>query len=621
MQKTKLSLLLTLALSTSAFATDAQLQDIIVITPTKSPTSLQFVTDNVDVITADEIEEKGFETLSDVLRTRPGIQVTRNGGLGKSTSVYLRGMDPKRTLVLVDGVRYNDPTSLSGAQFEHLLLDDVARIEIVKGPQSGIWGADASAGVINIITKKTQKEGLSATLGAEYGSYNTQKFFLNSGYKQNNFDMALNFERLSTDGFSAKVPEGADVDDFEDDGYTNNTYDLRAGYNITSSDRVEAFFNYIDADSDFDGYNSDPVAAANDSESSVKSKEKFYGVSYRHAMDKDSFKLYANRSDFSREYSKGFTKNFDGSVDEAGFVADVNYGTYGGALTAGLDYKKFSHENAIDDDFTNQGLFLTNSNTFNAFSSGKTIFSQSVRYDEFDAFDNRFTYKIGLKHIHENIKGLWTAVNYATGYNVPTLYQLYDGYYGNKDLKPEKTKGFDITANYKGFGVTYFQNTVDDMIDYVITDYTTYAGSYQNISGESTFKGVEVAYDGMIDSIDLAYGFNYTYLKTEDKDGEELPRRAKDTANLSLDYYGIANTHLGALVEYVGTRKKSMYDTNPDKDYPSYTLVNLNADYQLNNNLKLYARVDNALDKEYQEITGYATAQRSFYAGFRYKLK
>ena len=620
MQKTKLSLLLTLALSTSAFATDAQLQDIIVTTPTKSPTSLQFVTDNVDVITADEIEEKGFEVLSDVLRTRPGIQVNRNGGLGKSTSVYLRGMAPERTLVLVDGIRYNDPTSTSGAQFQNLLLDNVERIEIVKGPQSGVWGADASAGVINIITKKAQKEGLSATFGVEYGSYNTQKFFLNSGYKQKNFDMSFNVDALTTDGFSAKVPEGADVDDFEDDGYSNNTYDLRAGYNITSSDRVEAFFSYIDADNDYDGYISDPVAAANDSITANSSEEKFYGVSYRHTIDKDSFKLYANRSDFSRVYKSipdqfdptGIS-HFDGSVDEAGFVADVNYDTYAGALTAGLDYKKFTHENDIDKDFANQGIFLSNSNTFDALSSGKTIFSQSVRYDKYDAFDNRFTYKLGLKHIHENIKGLWTAVNYATGYNVPTLYHLYSSY-GNKDLKPEKTKGFDITANYKGFGVTYFQNTVDDMIDWG-------GRNYQNISGESTFKGVEVAYDGMIEGIDLAYGLNYTYLKTEDKDGKELPRRAKDTANLSLDYYGIANTHLGALVEYVGTRKKGAYDSNPDKDYSSYTLVNLNADYQLNNNLKLYARVDNALDKEYQEITGYATAQRSFYAGFRYKLK
>jgi vitamin B12 transporter len=620
MQKTKLSFLLSVALTSAAFASSAELQDIIVTTPTKSPLSLQSVTSNIDVITSEDIEERGFLTLGDLLKSRPGIQMNRNGGLGKSTSLYLRGMDSKRTLVLVDGVRYNDPTSLSGAQFAHLLLDDVARIEIVKGPQSGIWGADASAGVINIITKKAQKEGLSTVVGAEYGSYNTQKYSLNTAYKQNMFDIAFGFERVDTDGFSSKVPEGADVDDFEDDGYTNNTSNLRVGLNVTENDRVEAFFNYIDADSDYDGYNKDPIAAANDAGSSVKSKEKFYGLSYTHAIDKDSFKLYANRSDFSREYSKGFTKDYDGSVDEAGFNAVVNY-MKDAVLTAGLDYKKFSHENKIDSDYTNQGISLTNTNTFDALISGKTIFSQSLRYDKYDAFDNRFTYKVGLKHIHENIKDFWTAVNYATGYNVPTLYQLYDGYAGNENLKPEKTKGFDITANYKGFGVTYFQTTIEDLIDYVTTDFVTFAGEYQNLSGESTFKGVEVSYDGALESIDLAYGVNYTYLKTEDNDGKELPRRAKDSANLSLDYYGLANTHLGALIEYVGKRKKSKYDKNTAVDYKSYTVVDLNADYTWNKAVTFYVRVENALDKKYQNITGYATAERSFYAGFRYKIQ
>ncbi len=620
MQKRKLSLLLSVALSSAVYALDIRLQDIVVTTATKSPVSLRSLTANVDVITAEDIQEGAFLTLGDLLKTRAGIQMNRNGGLGKSTSLFLRGMDSKRTLVLVDGVRYNDPTSLSGAQFEHLLLDDVAQVEIVKGAQSGIWGADASAGVINIVTKKAQKEGLGATVGAEYGSYNTQKYTLDATYKQKMFDIAFGFERLDTDGFSAKVPEGADVDDFEDDGYTNNTTNLKAGVNLTENDRVEAFFDYIDAKSDYDGYNSDPVAAANDAESSLKSKEKFYGVSYTHAVDKNSYRLYANRSDFSRKYSKGFTKDYDGSVDEAGLNAVVNY-MKEGTLSAGLDYKKFSHENKIDNDYTNQGVFLTNSNTFDALISGKTIFSQSLRYDKYDAFDNRFTYKVGVKHIHENIKDFWTSANYATGYNVPTLYQLYDGFYGNKNLKPEKTKAFDITANYKGFGVTYFQTKVEDMIDYVTTDFVTFAGEYQNLSGESTFKGVEVSYEGGIDTIDLVYGVNYTYLKTEDKDGKELPRRAKNTANLSLDYYGLANTHIGTLVHYVGKRKKSMYDKNAAVDYKSYTLVDLSADYTYNSAVTLYAKVENALDKTYQHITGYATPQRSFYVGFRYKVQ
>ena len=580
---------------------------------------LSSVTADVDVITAETIEERGYLTLADLLKTRAAIQTNRNGGPGQPTSFYLRGMASGNTLVLINGVRYNDPTSLNGAQLEHILLDNVARIEIVKGPQSGIWGADATAGVINIITKEAEKEGLHANAGAEYGSYNTQTYFLNSTYKTKQYDFALGLERLSTDGFSAKVPENRDPDDFEDDGYTNNSADIRLGVNITDQDRVEGFFNYIDADTDYDGYNTDPVQAANDTKSSVKSKEQFYGLSYIHSQEKNRYKLYAQKSKFERTYATGFTKEFDGSVDEAGLNAAIRY-LETGALTAGIDYKKFTHENEIESDFTNQGIFVTNTNTFDALISGKTIFTQSLRYDDFDAFDNKLTYKIGLKHIHEHIKDFWTSANYATAYNVPTLYQLY-GPYGNKNLNPEKTKGFDLTANYKGLGITYFQNEVEDLIEYKTTNFETFTGSYFNVEGTSKFKGVELNYEGTAEALSLAYGFNYTWLKTEDKEGKELPRRAKNTANLTLDYYGLAKTHIGTVVSYVGKRKKGAYDANPTKDYSSYTLVDLTADYNLNDALTLYARVENALDKTYRQISGYATAGRSLYAGFRYKIK
>jgi vitamin B12 transporter len=619
MQKTKLSLLTTLTLIGALQVSAIELDKITVTTPTKSPTPLTSITADVDVITADMIAERGYHTLAQLLKTRAAIQTNSNGGLGQTTALYLRGMDSKYTLVLIDGVRYNDPTTLNGAQFEHILLDNVARIEIVKGPQSGIWGADASAGVINIITKRAEKEGLHANIGAEYGSYNTQTYFLDTTYKRGQYDVALGLERLSSDGFSAKVPQNGDPDDFEDDGYTNNSADLKLGVNVTDQDRVEGFFNYIDADTDYDGYNSDPIQAANDKTASVKSKEQFYGLSYIRTQDKNRYKLYAQRSTFERTYATGFTKAFDGSIDEAGLNGTINY-LDTGILTAGIDYKKFTHENEIDNDYTNQAIFITNSNSFDALISGKTIFTQSLRYDKFDDFDNKLTYKVGLKHIHEHIKDFWTSANYATAYNVPTLYHLY-GPYGNKDLNPEKTKGFDITANYKGLGITYFQNEVEDLIEYKTTNFETFEGAYFNIDGTSKFKGVEVSYEGSAQALSLAYGFNYTWLKTEDKDGKELPRRAKNSANITLDYYGLERTHIGTTISYVGKRKKSPYDADPTKDYSSYTLVDMTADYQLNDALTLYARVENALDKTYQQISGYATAARSLYAGFRYKLK
>ncbi len=284
-------------------------------------------------------------------------------------------------------------------------------------------------------------------------------------------------------------------------------------------------------------------------------------------------------------------------------------------MSIGVDCKKFNHDNAISKEYANQGIFVANSNKFEAFISGTTIFSQALRYDKFDDFSNKITYKLGLKHIHENIKDFWTSVNYATAYNVPSLYQLYSAY-GNPDLNPEETKGFDVTANFKGLGITYFNNTINDLIDY---DFNIY--KYGNLAGKSKLSGVELSYANTLEIANLVYNLNYTYLKTEDKDGKELERRPKNRANLSLDYYGLADTHIGALVQYVGERKKSQYDRSPEVDYEAYTVVDLTADYDINDQLSVYTKIDNVLDEDYQTVTGYATSERAYYLGFRYKVR
>ena len=619
MTKTKLSLLAFIVLS-QANAANINLEKLTVSTPTKSSQSLENITANVDVITSDEIKDRGYKTILDALKARAGIVYTRNGGVGKSTSVMLRGISQKRTLVLVDGVRYNDPASISGAHLQHILMDNIDRIEIVKGAQSGVWGADASAGVINIITKKATKDGLSASVHGEYGSFNTQTFGFDTYYKQDKFDISLNAQRLSTDGFTTKVPLGKDKADFEDDQYENNSADIKLGYNVTPNDKIETFFNYIDSDSDFDGYNKDADKAANDPLSNSSAKQKFYGISYTNTEGKNKSKLYYNQSDFSRVSKSGARESkFDGTVREFGLNSSLSY-TKDADFSIGFDCKKFRHKNKIDKVYANQGIFLTNSNKFTDLGFGNIIFSQALRYDKFDDFKNKITYKVGAKISPQKVEDLWFSTNYGTAYNVPSLSQLYS-YAGNKNLNPEETKSFDITASFKNIGITYFHNEIDDMIEYVTTDFKTFAGSYFNVAGKSTLKGVELTYSGELEVANLAYNLNYTYLKTEDKKGKELPRRAKNSANLSLDYYALENSHVGATVGYVGGRKKSKYDKNSKVDYDAYTVIDMIADYDVTPELNVYAKVDNVLDKEYETITGYATSQRAYYLGFRYKIK
>ncbi len=597
MKKRELSLLLVVLLSSTTFAKNIDLDKITITTPTKSNQSLVNTTANVDIITSDELEMRGFKTVQKALSTIAGISLSQNGGLGKSSSIKVRGFDSQRVLVLIDGVRYNNPTSSSGASFSNLLVENIEQIEIVKGAHSGIWGADASAGVINIITKKATKDGFKASINGEYGTYNTQKYGVNTSFKKDMFDVSLNLQRLTSDGFSAQVPKGELTKKYEDDGYENSSADIKMGVNLSQKDRVEVFYNIIDSESEFDGWN-----APNDKNATVESREQFFGVNYSRKSDNYNTKLYLNRSQFERYYpNSSFTKNFDGNVDEAGLNGEFNYlgdSVFGG----GFDYKEFAHDNEISKDYTNKGLFLTNTNLFN---EKKTTFTQSIRYDKFDSFDDKFTYKIGLKHDHVKIEDFVASVNYATAYNIPTLDQLHNTTYGNESLNAEETKGFDVTLNYKGVGVSYFDNEIDEMISY---DFVT--SKFNNIKGKSRLRGVEISHSNFIDSIGLAYGVNYTFLKAEDKDGKKLARRPKNSANLTLDYYGVEGLHIGTLVRHVGKRDKQS----------SYTVVDVIGGYDVNEELNVYVKMDNALRKHYQDISGYGTNLLAFYLGFRYKM-
>ena len=184
-KKISTSLVASLLLATTNLFSAQSLEPITVTSATKSTQSIKDVTSNIEVITKEEIEEKHFTTVTQALNTLSGVSVVSNGGLGNLSSVFVRGMDSKRVLVLIDGIRYNDVTGTSGAPFEHLMIDDIEQIEVVKGAQSGIWGADASAGVINIITKNNE-EGTHTSVNTEFGSFQTKKYGMSVSNKTKN---------------------------------------------------------------------------------------------------------------------------------------------------------------------------------------------------------------------------------------------------------------------------------------------------------------------------------------------------------------------------------------------------------------------------------------------------
>ena len=605
-KKLTTSIVASLLIATNLYS--VELSTITVTSATKSKQSIQDVTSNIEVITKEEIEERHFNSVSEAINTISGINVISNGGLGKATSVFMRGFDTQRILVLIDGIRYNDITGISGARFEHLMISDIAQIEIIKGAQSGIWGADANAGVINIITSNANK-GTHGNINVEYGSYRTKKLNGKISHKNDNFDISLGLTRIDSDGFTAVAPRGKNIDNFEDDAYENTTINTKLGYNINDNNRIVFSHNRINSKSEYDkgAFGATTEEKANGKGYILETKNHYSSLNYNNKNEFSDVNVYTNYSKIDRDDEKGFTKEFDGTLREYGANIKIPYNNDSFVLT-GADYKVSRHKNNVNKTLKNKGLFVTNSTKYNKF-----IFTQSLRYDNYDLFDNKTTGKVGIKYNYN--KDVYITSNIGTAYNVPTFYKLYDNYAGFDNLQPETTKSFDLTLGYKDLTLTYFHNKINNMIEYNSNTF-----KYFNMDEDVTLKGIELAYKKEILE-DLLLNLSYTYTNAKDDNKKQLQRRAKNSIKFGFDYYGIKDFHLNLNGEYVGDRVQYDFGTyDISAQTGNYTVWNSVINYNINEDLGIYLKLDNIFDKNYQTVDGYATAQRSAYVGLNYKF-
>ncbi|MDX4048389.1 TonB-dependent receptor [Aliarcobacter skirrowii] len=601
MKKTNISLVVSFLIATNLYSQTTTLETITVTSATKSEQKLKDVTANVDVITVEDIESRKFKTVAEALNSLSGVSISSNGGIGQTSSVYLRGMDSKRTLVLIDGIRYNDITTPNGAaNFEHLMINDIERIEVIKGAQSSIWGADASAGVINIITKSSQ-DGTHGNASVEYGRYDTKIAKANISHKNENFDAKLGVVRVDTDGFSAKSPKSSEAKNYEDDGYENTTANLKLGYNFNDSNRVSTSYEIIDTKVNFDSTPNDKISKAN-------TLTHLANITYENRNDIALTKVYGNYTDIKRDSkSSSGTSNFRGKVKEYGLNTSIDY-LNSSNVTIGADYKDFE-DKEMNKDYDNKGIFISNTNKF---FNDKTIFTQALRYDKYSDFENKTTGKIGIKQYI--VDDLNISSNYGTGYNVPTIYQLFEpagtwGPVGNINLEPEKTKGYDFGIEYKGFSLTYFNTKVKNMIDW--------GNGYENIKGTSKIKGTEIAYKNEVVE-DTFLNLSYTNLSAKDSKDKKLQNRPTNKFNFGVDYYGLKDFHFNVNGEYIGTRYSPNINWgNPDVKTGNYTIWNAVVDYDISKNFSTYLKLDNIFNKDYQIVDGYATSQRAAYVGLK----
>lgn len=615
------------------------------VTASRTPVDARQVGSSITVIDSQEIEARQAVFVTDLLRSVPGVSVSQSGGIGSFTQLRIRGAEANQTLVLIDGIEVNDPGIGSEFNFADLLAADVERIEVIRGPQSSLWGSDAVGGVINIITKKA--DGPLRVEGfVDGGSFGSIKAGGAISQRWDMFDFSLRGQQYETDGTNAAERGG------EEDGYRNGTVNLNIGLSPLENLNFSIVGRHTEAEREFDPADA-PSFKPSDGDNETDVSET-YGLlqadldlfegAWQHKVgaaitstDSDNFE---SRAETTSTQGKRFKLNYQTSIMvDAPKLADSNH-----TLTFALEreQEEFKQSGEVTDfGNPNQKQNLTHYSYITEYRMGllqRLYLGGAIRHDDNEEFDDATTYRGMLSYVHpESNTKLWGA--YGTGVKNPTFTERFgftpDTFFGNPDLRPERSKGWEIgiaqpfLGDRASLSLSYFNDRLEDDINGFFFDPALgeFGGfTAVNVSGESERQGVEFTLRTRVfEHLNITSTYSWTDSKQPDADGRQTReiRRPEHQASLILDYRFLedkANIHLG--VDYVGEQRDSDFSTFPagSVTLDDYTLVSLAASYQVLPALELFTRVENLLDEEYQDVFGFETPGIAGFAGARVKF-
>ncbi len=627
-----ISFLVTLHLLPVTFALAEEKTTIleeVVVTATRIEEPVEEVASSVTVITKKEIESKKARTVLEVLKSVPGLDISQSGGSGQLTDIFIRGAKSEHTLVMIDGVEMNDPMS-PGRSYDlaNLTVDNIERIEIVRGPQSTLYGSDAIGGVINIITKKGEGKP-KFFISGEGGTYTTfsEVAGLSGGTKLVNYSLGIS--RLDTKGFSAANKKYGNT---EKDGYENTSLSAKVGFAPMECLDIDFIVRYVDAETDLDAKGG---IGGDDPNYVSRSKQLFLRTQGSLLLFNGLWeqKLGFSLSNHDRDYrddkdAQHPDDSSRGSYNSKMWKVDWQHNLYlhkTNTLTIGVEYEEekgkseYSWESAWgpgegifpEKRADNKGVYLQDE-----IKLWESLFIiMGGRVDDYSHFGSEITYRIAPAYLFKKT-GTKIKATYGTGFKAPSLYQLYAPLYGNEDLEPEESEGWDVGIEQYLFkdrltlGVTYFWNEIEGLIDW---DPATM--KYFNIAKAKT-EGVEI-FASVRPIEDLTIGASYTYTDTEDKEtGERLLRRPLHKGSLNLNYLFLEKGNVNVDIIYVGERDD--WDPYPERGKAGdYTLVNLAASYDITKNIQVFSRIDNLFDQDYEEVKGYGTPKFSIFGGIK----
>lgn len=597
-----LSLLCASMLASTILTPASAADDEIIVDGLRLPTPIGEAGSSVDIITAEDIELRAYQFALDAIATAPGVTINQNGAFGGLATVRIRGASTDQTLVLIDGVPFGDPTSVGGG-YDFSILDpaDIERIEILKGPQSTLWGSDAIGGVINIITKRAG-DGVGGRAFLEGGSFATARggAAVYGGGKAGDF--RLSASGLTSNGISKAEEEDGNT---ERDGYDGYTLDGGGGLNIGSL-RFEAKARYQTGETQIDGFPPPNFSLSDTDDKSSTDQLSLHGRVIAPLFDdRLNNEISIGYTDITRNGSfGGFSTTDEGDRLILRYQGTAQlFDRHRIAVGAEREETQANGEETS----INAIFGLVEVKPFD-----KLTISAGVRYDDHSTFGEEATARAAAALAlteHITLRGSW-----GEGFKAPTIFQLTQSFGAlppNADLQPETSEAFDVGLDVNAFdgratfGVSYFNRDTENLIIFAPNF------RYENLA-RTKAQGVEVsAQIALTDRIGVNGG--YAYIDAEDAiTGDPQIRTPRHSGDASLTYNDERLS--GALsLRYNGDETEGPFGSDVD----AWVRVDLSAAFDVSETIELYGRVENLLDADYQQVSGFGTPGLSAFGGVR----
>ncbi len=583
--------------------------DPIVVTATRTPTPLSHVLADVTVLTREDIERSGADSVADLLRRAPGIEISRSGGPAGTTSLFLRGGESRFTSVLIDGVRV-DSQSTGGASWQGIPLSQVERIEIVRGPASSVYGSDAISGVVQIFTRRPEGRGVEGSVGLGAGSHRTAKADAALGWSNDTVQAQVSVAREVSEGFNSYTDRTTTTWNPDRDGYRSRSAAASLGLRISPEHRLDLAGTTSRVDGQYDAF--DNNGADDHSLQDVDTLRAAWTARWLPAW---TSLVSAGRSE-DRYETLPSTYVTHTKVDTYAWQNDVVLGAHG--LNVTLERREDTLENSSLSQSAGRGKRHQDSlGVGYSWQDGGRALQLHLRHDEDSEFGGHTTGSIaGGIDLAEHWRAQASA---GTGFRAPTLYQRFSEY-GSATLKPESSRNLELGLAWRRgvheASLTAYRNRVTDLITFGAPDPAICPGvfgCYGN-TGRATLQGVTLAGRTAFGGVRLSASLDLQSAKDADT-GRWLRRRARHHGSVRAET-DVAAWSLGA--EVLASAKRYDNDANT-LVLGGYGVLNLDAQYRLNRAWKLSVHLDNVFDKDYQLANTYAQAGRTVFISARWQ--